>query len=252
MRLRTFIVVSVALMAALLAASPVYGAVLGTYEDRPTWNGVTTGVVTDDFSSIGTPAGGWNTFNTSGGLTRGSINYVGVDGGSYTLLAINPTSGENNFGSGVLLRGADYNSFATQYMQLTLPDLYSVGFDLGSAFPNSVGIRIELSTGEFYIRQTQNAPTLSFWGVQTDTPISWIRLSLVSGNGNNPSIATGTITLIDNVSYGTVYTPPPPPPPGGGGGGEPTGETPEAATMLCVAFGLVYLALKRKQALSLG
>lgn len=249
MRNRTFILGFVALMAALLAASPAFGAVLGTYEDRPTWNGVTTGITTDDFSSIGTPAGGWNTFNTSSGLTRGDITYVGVDGAGYGMLAINPTSGENYFGSGVILRNADYYSPGAQYLQLTLPDLYSVGFDLGTAFPNAVGIRIELSTGEFYIRQTQNAPVLSFWGVQTNTPIEWIRLSLTTGGTNNPIVAQ-SIVLLDNVSYGTVYTPP------GGGGGEPgggeTGETPEAATVLMVASGFALFFWRRKHVLSLG
>ncbi|MBK7931334.1 MAG: hypothetical protein IPJ98_28845 [Bryobacterales bacterium] len=106
---------------------------------------MTTGITTDDFSSIGTAPGGWNTFNTSGGLTLGSINYLGVDGGGYGMLAINPTSGENFFGSGVLLRNADYYNLGAQYLQLTLPDLYSVGFDLGTAFPNAIGVRIELS-----------------------------------------------------------------------------------------------------------
>lgn len=249
MRIRTFILGFVALMAAMLAASPAFGAVLGTYEDRPTWNGVTTGITTDDFSSIGTPAGGYQFFNTSGGLTRGSINYVGVDGAGYTMLAINPTSGENYFGSGVLLRNADYYSLGAQYLQLTLPDLYSVGFDLGTAFPNAIGIRIELSTGEFYIRQTQNSPVLSFWGVQTNTPIEWIRLALTTGGTNNPVIGQ-SIVLLDNLSYGTVYTPP-----GGGGdpgGGGETGETPEAATLLMVASGFAFFLWRRKHVLSLG
>ncbi|MEP7366572.1 MAG: hypothetical protein ABI972_25220 [Acidobacteriota bacterium] len=248
---RTFIANRIALLAAFLAAFPAFGSVLGTYEDRSTWNGLTTGIVTDDFESLGLAVGGYTYYGTGAGLTRGSVNYFGVDGGSYAMLAINPTPGaENNFGSGIVLRTADYNSFTTQYMQITLPDVTAVGFDLGSAFPNAVGIRIQLSTGEFYIRTTQNAPTLSFWGVQSDAPISWIRISLTTGAGAAPS-QFSSIALVDNVSYGSVYSPPPPP--DGGDGGDPGGsETPEVTTFLYVASGIGLLFLRRKSVPSIG
>jgi hypothetical protein len=244
----SFIAIRIAFLAALLAALPAFGSVLGTYEDRSTWNGLTTGIVTDDFESLGIGVGGYTIYGTGAGLTRGSVNYFGVDGG-YTMLAINPTPGaEHDFGSGILLRTADYNSFATQYLQMTLPDVSAVGFDLGSAFPNAVGIRIELSTGEFYIRTTQNAPALSFWGVRADAPISWIRIALTTGSGATPS-QFSSIALVDNVSYGIAYTPPPP-----GGGGEEGGgaETPEITTLLYVGSGVCLLFLRRRRVPSLG
>jgi len=245
---RTFIALRIALFAAFIAALPAYGSVLGTYEDRSTWNGLTTGVTTDDFESLGVLPGGWSFYNTSSGVTRGDVNYVGVNGGSYTMLAINPTSGGNYFGSGTMLRGADYEAGLTQYLQLTLPDVEAVGFDLGSAFPNAIGIRIELSTGEFYIRTTEDAPALSFWGVRSDTPISWIRIALAPGNGANPS-QYSSIALLDNVSYGSLLA-------GGGnpGGGDPGpgAETPEVTTVLYVGAGLALLMMRRRQGLSLG
>ena len=49
----SFIAIRIAFLAALLAALPAFGSVLGTYEDRSTWNGLTTGIVTDDFESLG-------------------------------------------------------------------------------------------------------------------------------------------------------------------------------------------------------
>ena len=297
---RTFIALRLGLLAALIAALPAFGSVLGTYEDRSTWNGLTTGIITDDFESLGLASGGYSFYNTSSGLTRGAINYVGIDGASYTIvatandaagnsdtatftaavditappevpitavtitrrainyvgidgasytmLAINPTSGDNYFGSGTMLRGADYYSGNTQYLQLTLPGVESVGFDLGSAFPNAIGIRIELSTGEFYIRTTENAPALSFWGVQSNTPISWIRIALEPGQGASPS-QYSSIAVLDNVSYGSRAA-------GGGnpGGGDPggTAETPEVTTVLYVGSGIALLLMRRRQGLSHG
>lgn len=245
---RTFIALRLGLLAALIAALPAFGSVLGTYEDRSTWNGLTTGIITDDFESLGLASGGYSFYNTSSGLTRGAINYVGIDGASYTMLAINPTSGDNYFGSGTMLRGADYYSGNTQYLQLTLPGVESVGFDLGSAFPNAIGIRIELSTGEFYIRTTENAPALSFWGLQSNTPISWIRIALEPGQGASPS-QYSSIAVLDNVSYGSRAA-------GGGnpGGGDPggTAETPEVTTVLYVGSGIALLLMRRRQGLSHG
>lgn len=249
---RVFISTRIAFLVAILTALPAFGSVLGTYEDRSTWNGLTTGIVTDDFESLGLPIGGYTIYGTGAGLTRGSVNYVGVNGGGYTMLAINPTLGAgNDFGSGIVLRTADYESLATQYLQMTLPDVTAVGFDLGTAFPNAVGIRIELSTGEFYIRTTQTAPTLSFWGVRADAPISWIRIALTTGSGASP-VQFSSIALLDNVSYGTAYVPPPPPPPGGEEEPGPTGETPEVTTLLYVASGFGLLVMRRKNILSLG
>lgn len=249
---RSFIATRIALLAAFAAAFPAFGSVIGTYEDRSTWNGLTTGVVTDTFESLGLGVGGYTLYGTGAGLTRGSINYVGVDGSSYTMLAINPTAGAgNDFGSGILLRGPDYNSFATQYLQMTLPDVTAVGFDLGSAFPNGIGIRIELSTGEFYIRTTQNTPSLSFWGVRADAPVSWIRIALTSGPGASPQ-QFSSIVLVDNVSYGTAYTPPPPPTGGGEEEGPGGTETPEITTLLYVASGVALMFFRRKSMPSLG
>ena len=245
----SFIAARIALLAALLAALPAFGSVLGTYEDRSTWNGLTTGIVTDDFESLGLGPLGYTLYGESG-LTRGSVNYTGVDGLGYSMTAANPPPGdEDYFASGIRLRGPQYWSSSTQYMELTLPDVYSVGFDLGTAWPQSVGILIELSTGEFFIRTTQNSPTLSFWGVQADTPISWIRIALTTGAGASPSNVTGTYALLDNVSYGAVYEPPPPPPPPPPPGG---GEVPELTTLLYVASGLGLLLMRRKTGLSLG
>lgn len=242
-----FIATRVVFLAALLAALPAFASVIATYEDRSTWNGLTTGVTTDNFESLGLAAGGFTIYGTGAGLTRGSVNYLGVDGAAYTMLAINPLPGAgNDFGSGIVLRTADYNSFATQYMQLTLPGVTAAGFDLGTAFPNAIGIRIELSTGEFYIRTTENAPTLSFWGVRTDAPISWIRIALTSGAGATPS-QFSSIAILDNVSYGTAYVPPPP-----GGGESGGGETPEVTTLLYVASGFGLLFMRRKSLPSIG
>ncbi|MFN7923512.1 MAG: hypothetical protein U0Q16_25650 [Bryobacteraceae bacterium] len=211
--------------------------VIGTYNDRATWQGLTTGATNIDFESLGLSPGGYHDY--SSGLTTGGVQFTGFTGSSSFLFAINPpTNAAEEFGSLTELRGPDFLSGS--YISALLPsNVTSFGLDLMTAYPNGAGIRIQLNGIDLgIVVSTQARPTRTFFGVRTDTPISELRF-ILDGTPNN-----NTFALIDNISYGLATTS------GGGGGGtggDSPSETPEATTMLYVATGTGVIAWARKR-----
>jgi hypothetical protein len=96
-------------------------------------------------------------------------------------------------------------------------------------------VTVTLSTGDSYVIQTSSitsSPT--FFGVKSDTPISWVRIG--SYNGSQP--------MTNNFIYGTAGAAAQEPP--------PTSETPEMMSMMMIGTGLVALSgLKKAQKLHL-
>ncbi|MEZ5354688.1 MAG: hypothetical protein R2762_18800 [Bryobacteraceae bacterium] len=218
----------------LLTAVPAEASVLGTYNDRATWEGVTTGRVDFDFDTLGLSPGGFTQYNSAAGLTIGDVNFVGYQHGGYSLTALNPLAGwDENFGSGALLRGPYY--FTDSYLLVTFTtSITSFALDLMTMSPDAGDFEIIVDGVSLGVVTTANRPTHTFFGVQTDTPITQVRIQLASGN------LTATQGLFDNVAIGLANT-------GGGGGQPPPGETPEVSTMFYTAmgFGLVYWSRRR-------
>jgi hypothetical protein len=212
---------------------------------------MTTGVVNENFDSLGYTPGQYVYHNTSAGLSLGAVTYVGVDGaaaGGYQLLAMNPGAGwGSNFNSGTLLQGPDHH--ANSYLMITLPGgVTSFGLDLASVEPYASNFRIELDSIDLgVIISTLTHPNLQFFGVRTDVAFSTVKVILTSGS------VTVTNGIFDNVSYGAALVGG-----GGGGGGEDPpipGETPEITSLIYLATGLGlvgWTARRRKAGMTLA
>jgi hypothetical protein len=230
-------VIRAAFIAILLIATCAQAAVLGTYSDRATWEGLVSGQSNIDFSGYAIAVGGWSGYSTAAGLTESGVNFVGHSGAGYDLYLTNPPAGaSDNFQSGVRLRGPVWETFQATYTQITLSPLTAFALELGTGFPNALGVKIELSSGEIFFVGTAGAPARTFWGVRTDTDISWIRVSpATSADGYTQPTGGSSYIVMDNFSFGSS----------GAGGGGPL-ETPDAPTVTYMMSGLAMIGMGRR------
>jgi hypothetical protein len=84
---------------------------------------------------------------------------------------------------------------------------------LGTVSPNSLSYEVTLSDGETFTVGTSARPTLTFFGVTTDDPITYANFTLL-----NPGTFSGSYGILTNFQVGTSDQ---------SGGG--SGQTPEAA-----------------------
>ena len=210
-------------------------AVLGTYTDRASWEALTTSRTDINFSSLNLTPGGYQGYNTSSGLTLGGVQFIGWNGSSYFLYALNPPSGaDEDYNSGTILKGPEW--YPNCYLLSVMPaNITSVGFDLATVFPGARNIRIQIDGNDLGVVVTLNRPNLTFYGVQTDTPIGQIRFLVDSGTQYQ------TMVLLDNFAYGIAAGG------GGGGGGGGPAETVEATTLLYAATGLALVIIGRRR-----
>ncbi len=229
MRLRSFATGVVAFAFLLLAVLPSQASVLGTFTDRATWEGVTSGRTDITFESLGLSPGGFTSYSNSTGLTTGGVNFTGIDGtGGFFLYAVNPPSGaDEDFGSLTILKGPFYRSGS--YILASMPGgVTSFGLDLMSMLPAGATFRLVLDGVDIgFSISTAARPTRTFFGVQTDSPVSLIRIVIDSG-----TVFT-TLPMIDNFSYGSVAA----------GGGE----TIEITTLLYVGTGIGLLGWGKRR-----
>lgn len=233
-----YVCAAIASVSWLLHGLPATAAVIGTYSDRATWEGLTTGRTDIDFESVDLPLG-YASYGTASGLTLGGLQFIGNSGSDYQLYVINPPDGApEDFDSNKLLRGPDF--VANSFITVNLPaNVTSFGLDLMTALPNAASFRIQLNGLDMgIVISTQARPNRTFFGFRTDTAITDLRF-ILDGTPNN-----NTFALIDNISYGMASISG-----GGGGGGGDLSETPEATTMLYVVtgFGLLSWARKRRK-----
>ncbi len=226
---------------------PAQASVLQDFNSRATFAGAANSLVNIDFEGTATTessAGGYtnyySSYSTSGGLNIDGISFVGVTstGNSlYTTNAADPNASEN-YGTGTVLKGPEW--YPGSYVSITLPtNITAFGFDLGAMLPSTATFQIDLvSLGVSYEVTTAPRPTLTYWGVTTDSAIGEIRVTTTGGN------AYQTQLLLDNAVYGLA---------GATGGGDPEqgslGETPEVTTVLYVAsgLGLLYWNKRRRE-----
>ncbi len=215
----------------LLAAVPSEASILGSYNDRATWEGLTTGRVDINFDSLGLSAGGFTSYSTSTGLTIGDVTFTGWQTNQYNLYALNPLTGwAENFESGTLIRGPWYNT--DSYLQVTFgTSITSFALDLMTMLGDGQSFEVFVDGISAGVVVTGSQPTRTFFGVQTDTAITEIRIYLNSGT------LFQTQGLFDNIAIGLVGTNNPPPP----------GETPEVGTLLYTGAGLALLVASRRR-----
>jgi hypothetical protein len=228
----------------VLIANPAGASILGTYNDRSTWEAVSTNLTHIDFTSIAPNPGNFQGYNTSAGLTLSDVTFVGraQDNSTYNLFVLHAPSGApEDWGSGAVIRGPEW--YVGSYFQMTFATgITSFGIDLMSMNPAGASFRVlvdGVDIGGSSIT-TGSRPNRTFFGLQSDTPLTQIRLVLDTGT------AFQTQGLFDNVAFGDVNAGS-----GGGGGGEdpepPPAETPEATTLLYAisGIGLMYWARRR-------
>jgi hypothetical protein len=209
----------------LLVASPLAASTV--VYDRSIWEADNPLFTNIDFESS-LPG----THNS--GLTVGEVEFHGLTGSTENLWVVDPVPyPDYNFGSGFVVQGpAFFSGSMSREIQITLPTgITTFGIDLMNVNSGPATYTVALSTGEQWSGiTTLPSPGRAFFGVTSDVSISTAHIIISSG------ISTTTYPVIDNVSYGVT-----------GAGGPGPEETPEAATMLLVGTGLIFLCRFRRR-----
>jgi hypothetical protein len=229
---------STCLFCALVAlfAIPAFCTVI-TFNSQSSWQSATTGDSTpigfDGIATVGSPA----SFNTTTGLVIGGVDFIGwTSATSAQTIVYDPSLNQPffDFGTGSILSWNANNGLtgAYPYLEVILPQAV-----------NAVGMNIMAGTGSVFQVGLNNAifaytsgattgwPVPNFFGLTSDTPFTTFYLQLPGGN----------TPFIDNFSYGSEQTQG-----GGGGGGSDPTDTPEVATFLMIATGLIALSKGRR------
>ncbi len=219
------------------AATPLFATTV-EYSSRSSWTAAVSGVTTTTFDTAVagyTPPGpdGNLNLNAVTGITLNGVTFTGYDNTStpygLTVSTFGPGSPYYNWGTGgAILRGEVYQGALAHFHMSFATAVTAWGTDLmlGNGVTGNYSITINggaCSTA--CLAPTFAFPTAAFFGMTSDTPINFIDL-FVPINGRPE---------IDNFSTATAS--------GGGGGG---GATPEVATLLLCATGLISLAKFKK------
>jgi hypothetical protein len=217
---------------ATLAILPAYSTTITTYSNPATWQAATTaGYQTVTFEGL-TPSNTPTTYNGPTGLTVAGVEFIGYTSAGISDIQVIDTSGIFtwfNDGSGdVLLQGTDRpnSNSPLPYINIVLPtNVTSLSMDLYTTSPQALNYTITVA-GNQYTVPTFAQPTLAFWGITSDTPVSSVQLTLAGTTFNSSSEA-----LLDNFSFGTSGL----------------SAAPEAGTYLLIGSGLIGLVLLRKR-----
>ncbi len=227
--------------AVILAALPASASTV-TYTDPTAWASATSDTTDIDFTGLA-PAGGTTDYSTPTGLVISGVDFVGdlLNTSLYQLAVMdqNYASPWWNWGAPATLMGPIYNLPANPsfvpYIQANLPTgVTAFAVDLATLDPNALSYQITLSDGEVFTVPTNAAPSLAFFGVTTDDPITYADFTVI-GMGTY----SGTYGLMTNFQFGTATTQQEGPP--------PPGDVPEASTMLLIGSGLIGFPLLRKK-----
>lgn len=176
---------------------PAQASVLQDFNSRATFAGAANSLVNIDFEGTATTessAGGYtnyySSYSTSGGLNIDGISFVGVTstGNSlYTTNAADPNASEN-YGTETVLKRSRSGIPALTCRSRLPTNITAFGFDLGAMLPSTATFQIDLvSLGVSYEVTTAPRPTLTYWGVTTDSAIGEIRVTTTGGNAYRPS-----------------------------------------------------------------
>lgn len=216
-----------------VALTPAYSTTI-TYTSLSSWQAATSaGYQTITFAGD-TPSNSTTFYD--GGLTASSVEFFGYNSSGAGDLAVVDTSGSNytwyNWGTGdALLQNMNRpnSSSPLPYINIILPaNVTSLGMELWTTSPQALNYTITVN-GTPYTVPTYSQPTLSFWGITSDTPITSAQLTLQGTTYNGSSNA-----LMSDFSFGTEQI-------------SQVQTAPEAGTYLLIGTGLIGLAILRKK-----
>jgi hypothetical protein len=220
-----------------LALMPAYSTTITTYSDPASWQAATTaGYQTVTFEGL-TPPNTATSFTGPTGVTSSGVEFIGYNSSGSSTVQVVDTSGAftwYNWGTGdALIQETDRpnSSSPLPYINVVLPaNVTALSLDLFSTSPQALSYTITVA-GIQYTVPTFSQPTLAFWGITSDTPITSIQLAL---QGTTPT--SSSHELIDNFSFGTLAS-----------GNSDLSAAPEAGTYLLIGSGLIGLVLLRKR-----
>jgi len=215
-----------------LAFAPAYCTTITTYSDPATWQAATSaGYQTVTFEGL-TPANTETPYYNATGVTASGVDFIGYNSAGVSDAQVVDTSGEFtwfNWGTGdALIQTLDRpnSSSPLPYINIVLPaNITSLGLDLFTTSPQALSYTITVA-GNQYTVPTFSQPTLAFWGITSDTPITSLQLTLAGTTYNSSSNA-----LLDNFSFGA----------------SDLTAAPEAGTYLLIGSGLIGFVLLRKR-----
>jgi hypothetical protein len=227
LQVRVFMFLTIAALA--FAVAPAYSATITTYSDPTAWQNAASVLQTITFEGLA-PANGTTTYTGATGVTTGGAEFIGYSSSGSSWIQVIDTNFSSwfNFGSNdALLQDMDRPNSGSPLptINVVLPaGVTALGFDLFTVSPSALNFTVTVD-GTPYTVPTDARPTLAFWGITSDTPITSIALT-ASGSIYNGS----TSALIDNFQYGTADL----------------SEAPEGATFLLIGSGLIGIGVVRK------
>lgn len=204
--------------------------VTATFTDPVSWQNAVT--VNNEITFDGVaPLGSFTNYG-SGGYTNDGVTFLGDNGAGYleTIVDSGFQSPYNNWGTGGTLTSApNYLTSGNYTLKVTLPaSITAFGVDLGSFNPNGMSVQVALNDGEAFTVPTTNRPNLTFFGITTSAPVTYVDFSLVNANGNGGEL------VMDNLAIGSADQ----------------SAAPEAGTLGLIGLGLITLpALYKRQTL---
>jgi len=224
-----FLILSICGLALTLA--PAYSTTITTYSDPTVWAAATTpGYQTVTFEGTATP-GGVTYYTTGTGLTASGVEFIGYTSGGVSDLQSVDTSAFSWYNDGTgdaLIQATDRPNSGSPlpYVNIVLPaSVTALGLDLWTASPQALSFTITVA-GNQYVVPTFTQPTLAFWGITSDTPVTSLQLTLAGSAFNG-----GSQALLDNFSFGA----------------SDLSAAPEAGTYLLIGSGLIGLIVLRKR-----
>jgi len=217
-----------------LTLVPAYSTTITTYTNSATWQAATSaGYQTVTFEGLTPPATATNYYSATG-VTADGVNFIGYSTTGSSDIQVVDTSAFSwyNWGTGdALLQGLSRPNAGAPlpYVNIVLPaNITSLGMDLFTTSPQALNYTITVA-GNQYTVPTFSQPTLAFWGITSDTPITSLQLTLAGTTWNG-----GSNELIDNFSFGA----------------SDLTAAPEAGTYLLIGSGLIGFVLLRKRLMS--
>jgi hypothetical protein len=214
-----------------LTLVPAYSTTITTYSSLSTWTAATSaGYQTVTFTGTATPGSVTNYYGATG-LTADGVEFIGYTySGSSDLQSVD-TSAYSYYdwgtGDALLQTLSRLNAgSALPYVNIVLPaNITALGLNLFTASPEALNFTITVA-GNQYTVPTYTQPTLAFWGITSDTPISSLQLTLAGTTYNG-----GSYELLDNFSFGA----------------SDLTAAPEAGTYLLIGSGLIGFVVLRKR-----
>jgi hypothetical protein len=215
-----------------LGLVPAYCTTITTYTNPATWQAATSaGYQTVTFEGL-TPPNTETPYNNATGVTASGVDFIGYNSSGVSDIQVVDTSGVFtwfNWGTGdALIQSLDRpnSSSPLPYINIVLPaNISSLGLDLFTTSPQALSYTITVA-GNQYTVPTFSQPTLAFWGITSDTPITSVQLTLAGTTFNSSSNE-----LLDNFSFGA----------------SDLTAAPEAGTYLLIGSGLIGFVLLRKR-----